>query len=910
MRRDVGTSVLLVLAAALSPAASARTPAPRDVAPRKPLVVYPKLIKFVPAVYPEEARKEGREGVVRLVVTVGADGKVTAVEVQKTAGKDLDAAAVKAVRQFLYSPATVNGQKVPAKILVAYPFKLRRDDPRPPPRRDGRPVARRPPRRPPELRPPPLRPPSPDKALTELGGRVREKGTRKLVEDAVIVVFEPGPGKAGIGKQVAQAESDAKGRFKIAKLAPGKYVVMVRVAGCYPFKVKESLTPGVRLKVDYYVERRSYDPYETVVTVKAERKQVSKYTVDLGEVQKIPGTQGDALRAVQNMPGVARASFGGGALIVRGSAPRDSRVFLESVEIPQLYHFFGLTSVFNSDILREIVFIPGNFSVAYGRATGGIIDVKTRAGKTDRWHGYVDVDIWDLGLLLEGPVGKGSIALSARRSHIDAILALMPKSVTGPSFSLAPVYYDYQAMFDYPVAKGKFKLLFFGSDDRIKLLLNEPNDFDPSARQISTTTLFHRVLSYWQRKWDDNELKLILSGGYFENEFFLSESLRLKLQVARINWRAHYTRKFHKTLSIQFGLVGESTTAWVDFSAPPLPREGEIPQPLSAQEVQSSRLKGQLVSQALFVEATWKPNDWLTLIPGLRLDYLHIGPLDGVTFDPRLTTKFKLHKKLSLNLGIGLFHQEPFYTELFPVSGGNPNTKHERSLHASLGLAWQARQSLSMEMTGFVKYLWRRIAGTSMLVWRDGEVVRENVANQGKGRIFGGEILIKKKPDRDCPKWLKLQKCFGWISYTILRSERQDEPGGNWRLFDFDQTHILTIVLSGAWPGGWELGIRFRLASGNPTTFYQGGIYDADGDNYLGLPGQQNAERLPLFHQLDIRLDKKFVFKKWMLSIYLDIQNVYNYQASEFVVYNFNYTEKSYLKGLPIIPSIGVKGAF
>ena len=105
-------------------------------------------------------------------------------------------------------------------------------------------------------------------------------------------------------------------------------------------------------------------------------------------------------------------------------------------------------------------------------------------------------------------------------------------------------------------------------------------------------------------------------------------------------------------------------------------------------------------------------------------------------------------------------------------------------------------------------------------------------------------------------------------------------------------------VISGSWPGGWELGIRFRLASGNPTTMFNGGIFDSDSDDYIGLPGPINGDRLPLFHQLDIRLDKKFVFKKWILSIYLDIQNVYNYQASEFVIYNFNYTQKGYLNGL------------
>jgi hypothetical protein len=259
---------------------------------------------------------------------------------------------------------------------------------------------------------------------------------------------------------------------------------------------------------------------------------------------------------------------------------------------------------------------------------------------------------------------------------------------------------------------------------------------------------------------------------------------------------------------------------------------------------------------------------------------------------------------------VGVFHQEPFFPDIYPQGGGNPELGHERSLHSSVGVFWQIRKSLTMEVTGFYKHLWRRVVASNQLVIRDSEIVREGRSNGGIGRIYGAEFLIKKMPDRDCPRWLKLQKCFGWLSYTILRSERKDGPGEPWRLFDFDQTHILTFIVSGAWKYGWELGIRFRLASGNPSTLLSGGIYDADADVYIAIPGLVNDSRLPLFHQLDIRLDKKFVFKRWILTVYLDIQNVYNYRAKEFVRYNFNYTQRGFVEGLPIIPSIGIKGAF
>lgn len=923
--------------------AGAPVGAPAGAPAARPRVTYPVLLSYVKAAYPEEARKAGRQGEVRLAVTVGEDGAVAAVEVARSSGHaDLDVAALAAVKQFRYRPATVDGKPVAAKILVAYPFRLADAGATPPARPDPRDPSRpapdgpgpgpgerpAPPRRatPPDpgpRTPPPVTPP-PRKARTPgdeaavapaeagaavLSGRVRERGTRKALGDAEVLVFRAAPGRKQKGPLVAQVFVEASGAFSVKSIPPGSYLVEVRAAGCYPFEVEERLTPGLRLRVDYFVERRSYDPYETVVTAKAERKEVSVYTVALPEIQKIPGTQGDALRSIQNMPGVARASFGGGALVVRGSAPGDTRVFLEGIEIPQLFHFFGLTSVFNSDILKEIVFVPGNYSVQYGRATGGIIDVYTRPAKKDRWHGYVDVDLWDVGLLVEGPVGAGSIALSARRSHIDAVLSVLPPDLLGVNLTVAPAYYDYQAMLDYPVLKGNLKVIVFGSDDRVKLVFREPTGLGGDAQGVRQTTLFHKALASWGRKWDRHEAKVTLSAGYQLIDLYISDALRFELGVESLNWRLQYGYEVAKNLKITLGNEGGYLWGQVSFSAPPIPSEGEVPPPVASQEPISADVRSESYFQALYTEATWKPLPRLTLVPGLRLDYLRVGPFDGWTFDPRLTSRVEVvKKKLSLNAAVGLFHQEPFFPDIYPVSGGNPDITHTRSLHASVGAFWQIRESLTLETTGFYKHITRNIVGSNQIVWREGEAAREGRSNLGIGRIYGGELLLKKRQDNDCPKFLKMEKCFGWLSYTLLRSERKDSSDTPWRLFDFDQTHIMTLILSGAWRRGWEAGLRFRLASGNPTTFLQGGIFDADADQYIAIPGPINGGRLPVFHQLDLRVDKKFVFKKWILTLYLDIQNVYNFRAKEFTRYNYNYTQRSYVMGLPIIPSIGIKG--
>ena len=170
--------------------------------------------------------------------------------------------------------------------------------------------------------------------------------------------------------------------------------------------------------------------------------------------------------------------------------------------------------------------------------------------------------------------------------------------------------------------------------------------------------------------------------------------------------------------------------------------------------------------------------------------------------------------------------------------------------------------------------------------------------NEGRGHVYGLEFLLKHHPT---------DRFFGWISYTIMKSRRIDHPGEDSRLFDYDQTHILTLVASLVLGRGWEAGVRFRLVSGNPETPVTGAVYDSDSDIYFPMYGRQNSRRLPMFHQLDVRIDKNWAWKYLKLAIYIDVQNVYNQKNAEGHEYNYDYTDRQFFYGLPILPSFGIK---
>ena len=205
-----------------------------------------------------------------------------------------------------------------------------------------------------------------------------------------------------------------------------------------------------------------------------------------------------------------------------------------------------------------------------------------------------------------------------------------------------------------------------------------------------------------------------------------------------------------------------------------------------------------------------------------------------------LSLAWRPHKRVTLTAAVGLYHQAPEPSELSAVFG-NPMLDLSSALHVSLGAAFKITGTLSCELVGFYKQLWdlpsRNEAPTPPLA--------QALVQEGVGRSYGGQLLVRQE------LW---KGFFGWVTYSISRSERQDHPDRDWRLFDYDQTHVLGVVASYEYRG-WVAGVRFRYTSGMPRTPVVGAFYDARGDQYQPLFGAQNSIRIPAFWQLDLRAD-------------------------------------------------------
>lgn len=882
--------------------AAAEPPPIASTEPDAQRVIPPRPHAEIVVEYPDElARGDAPPSgtlVLRYVVTV--EGTAAEIEVVESVDPRIDADVVAALTRLRFAPATLDG--APVEVVQSMSLTIA----------------------------PPVRPepavtveqaePERHAAVVRIRGRILEAGQRTPVRGAVIVAV-PAPG-AAIGRvpprkrgkasadasSTVQATTDDDGAFTLAGVADGRTRLVVLTPGYERLEIVTDVPRGRVIEADYYQTRLATNPYRTEVVAEADAVSGDPgRTSSAAEIAKMPGTNGDALKSVQNFPGIARSSFGIGRLSIRGAAPGDSAIYLADHEIPVLFHFGGITSVFNADLLQDIELHAGNFDARFGDAIGGVVDVTPRRGRRDGFHGYIDADIFDAGALAEGPVGKGSIAASVRRSYIDAILPAVLPEDSGIGIAVAPRYWDYQLLFDHPLGGGDFTARVFGSDDQSRLVLEGENDADPQSdarTAIGTETWFHRADLAYRKQWDRWSFMVTPSYRRDSNRFAFFGQYDSAIVNDRFSNRAEATVALGERSSLRFGTEFVFDWEQAEITAPPVgvestsSRGGRGPAGGRATETLTTRNHRFIARPAVYTTAKWGITEAFSLHPGFRLTY-HANTSDAVTFEPRLRAVVEATPTTTVTAAVGIHDQQPTRPENDPVFG-NPKLEPERSLHSSIGVEQRFGTGWSVGVTGFHKHLWN-LASASPDVVDDGRGGLRPVRfdNAGVGRVFGGELLLRKDLTRNL---------YGWVAYTISKSEIRQRPDAEFLPFDFDQTHILTILASYRLPRGWQVGSRFRVVSGEPITARVHGVTQLYDGEQFPLEGPWNAGgRQRAFHQLDVRVDKIWTLRKIRIDAYLDIQNLYNAKNPEFTLYSWNFHDRSAVRSLPIIPSLGLK---
>jgi hypothetical protein len=720
----------------------------------------------------------------------------------------------------------------------------------------------------------PAPPPAAATPTITIAGRVTDSAGRPIRNATVSIEAMP---------SIAPATTDKQGRYRLEGVPVGAGVV-ISVEG-----YQTSLVAAVGPAIDDVVLLSDKQAMEVIeVSGEAPPASPGAAKLDRNELQRIPGTGNDLVRTLSAMPGVVNFQFplGYSGVVIRGSSPQDSKILIDDFEVPVLYHDIGFRSIVPTEAIDKLDYVPGGFDVAYGRAASGIVSLTTRPGSEERSE-QLEASIIDTGAIVQGSIGKDTRYMIAfRRSLIDLILpALIPKDAD-LSLTTVPRYYDEQFRIDHTLSpRWRLRFSSVGSDDKLELFTNKAASPD---KRFFNRTRFIRLTSaamYHDGPWYGS---FALSGIAQEFVFERGVSQYINVQQPSVTARGELTR----TAKVAAGLtnfewrVGAESAVGrtkIDLALPQERREGQ-PMPTDNPNDTSQRFNGAIWTPDF---ATWTAisanlDPRIRITTGLRIDAF--ARISDFAIQPRGELQLKLTPELTARLSAGAYARPPeFQGELLFA-----NIHPERSTQTIAGLQYQPSDGIRVQ--GSLYYTDR----TKLLTYApDGT----SIINQGTGTTYGAELFAT----------LRSGPWFGFVSYSYSHSTRVDFPRAAERLFDFDQPHSLNVALS--WKKGkWQLGGRFQLYSGLPTTPVQTAIFDSDANLYTPIFGAVNSERTPIHHQLDLRLDRAWKWGPVEMSYFLDVQNVYLDDSVIAYFYSYDYSQRAAFKSLPIIPSAGFRG--
>ena len=744
----------------------------------------------------------------------------------------------------------------------------------------------------------------------KFSGVVRERGTGRYLEGVSVYLLP----------EKIKALSDASGRFDLVldstPLNPPSEIEGGAPAVDSPRKLVFTSSRFERAEVEVsklentssfeiFLLRETYNAFETTVVDQAQKKELTKKSLKTSEFLKVPGSGGDPVKAVQNLPGVARGSSMSSQVVIQGAGPQDTKYEIEGHTIPLVFHFGGFSSVVIPEAVERVDYLSAGFGVEKGRAQAGLVGLSVKDPETDRNQGLVFVDLLNSGFMLQGPINQNqSYLVAGRQSYIGWILKKVLAGKEGFNLTVAPSFQDLTGVYEYRLdSSNRFKFVAVQSHDALSFLLENPVDADPSIRgNFNSSTSFYRLIPKWTHKFSDaSEINLSLAAGNDSISFDVGSnyfSIDSQVLSARGDWTQTVSPLY------TFSIGWDNTYNWTNFKIklPVVVNQGGVLNPISSGEVKASSgyQKAQNIGLYLRNDFTFLEARALQISPNLRLD--HFSETREFLPQPRLAARYAISESVALKLATGIYYQppEPGQTD---STFGNPLLNSPRAYHYLIGVDRDFRGGASsgwqFSSDFFAKQLDRQVIQSSVVSSVNGVERPELYNNSGRGDVFGIQNKLEFKDT-----WQSLS-----LLYTLSRSRRWTTSESR-HPSEYDQTHLFGLLASRELGENWSIGARVRYSTGNPYTPVKASYYDNNRDVFVPERGALYSKRLPGFFQADLRADKKWIFRTWILSAYLDVQNITARKNVESKGYSFDYTQSSDTTGIPGLVILGAKGEF
>ncbi|MEP2294720.1 TonB-dependent receptor plug domain-containing protein, partial [Algoriphagus sp.] len=671
------------------------------------------------------------------------------------------------------------------------------------------------------------------------------------------------------------------------------------------FEISVTLARPVQL--DFELEEDASELSEVVVNSEFSRSEetpISVKKLTANEIERYPGGNRDISRVIQALPGVASTPSFRNDILIRGGAPNENKFYVDDIEVPVINHFAtqgssgGPVGILNVNLIKSMDLVAGGFAANRMNALSSFFEIQLKEGRRDKMATQLTVGASELTLSNEGPIGeKTTYLLSARRSYLQGLFRVI-------GLPFLPTFNDFQLKTTTKI-NDKTELTFIGVGAIDKFVLNEDVP-DNETEDERVDRLYLLGVLPGQNQWNYTtglRLKRFRENGFWT--FVLSRNMLNNESVkyagndesSEQNLLFNYTSQesenkfraensiFGNGYTLKYGGNYEYSRYYIrNFDRATLASQGEtvIERSTSFFNSYGAFVSG---SKSLLDER-------LLLTGGIRMDGSDFGksaqnPLNQIS--PRFSASYQLRSNLFLTANAGIYYQKPPYTVLGYRERGelvnqNNDVKFIRNSQLIAGIEVQSpSKNRRFTAEAFYKYYSnypssiRNGISLANLGADFGVIGNEPVESNSKGRAYGLEFLAQQR---------LFNNFYGIASLTLVRSEFTNPNTDGYIASSWDNRVIVSLTAGKRFGNNWELGARWRFVGGTPYTPFD---YDEsslisnwDLRNQPILDYTQiNAVRLGGFHQLDLRLDKKYYFKKWNLNWYIDIQNAYNFKAEQ-----------------------------
>jgi len=716
--------------------------------------------------------------------------------------------------------------------------------------------------------------------------------------------------KVQLDKQEVFVQTTADGSFAINNIDPGYHTVTATLDGYESETSSELLftydkSPFITLEMQSLASGvGEVTIRKTSIQKREAESPVSSQKLSIREIERNPGGNRDISKIIQSLPGVISVPGFRNDVVIRGGSPSENKFYLDGIEIPIINHFQtqgstgGPVGLLNVNFIKEVNFYTGAFPVNYANGLSSVLDFRQMDGNANKAKYRFTLGSSDVGFTADGPIGKKTTYIfSARQSYLQGLFSLL-------GLPFLPNFIDYQAKVKVKLnEKDDISFLMVGAVDFFRLNLKVNDNITDSIQLKSNKYILGYLPVY--RQWNYTFGTVYTHyGAQSKTQYFLSRNMLNNTSYKyRNNDESSEDNRIFNYKSIEeenklriensrtlrkWKLLAGTGLEYVQFGVDNKAKILIPGAPGTAGTIQDIAFSTQLdlAKYSGFVRA------YRNVMGNGTLSFA--GRLDGNTYNKHMQNVLNqptasvsaslptLVNGLFFNANVGQFTQLPSYTILGyrNATGALDNqdrVKYIRNRMVAAGLQYNKVKDTRITLEGFYKqYANYPLAlndsislgnlGTDFAV-----VGNEPVSSVCDGRAYGMEFLLQKR---------SRSGLYGILAYTLSWSEFSDK-NGNAVKSAWDSRHTLSLVGGVKLKRNWEMGAKFRLATGRPYTPYdvQRSLVKSNWDVKgvaLNDYNRLNTERLGTFSQLDVRVDKVWYFKKSSLNLYMDIQNFLN----------------------------------